>query len=103
MLLEITVSFEDADAVLTVEGEIDLGSIDTLESCLEQAVVSGSGRVCVDLAGVTFLDSSGINVLLRAHRGLREAGRDLVLRGLTDTTRRVLAVAALDGVLKIEG
>ncbi|MDQ2648883.1 MAG: STAS domain-containing protein [Actinomycetota bacterium] len=102
MLLEITVSFEGPDAVLTVEGEVDLGSIDTLAACLEQTVESGSGRVCVDMTGVTFLDSTGLNVLLRAHQALAEAERELVLRRPAENVRRVLTVAAIDGVLKIE-
>lgn len=102
MQLEITVSFEGADTVLTVAGEIDLGSVDILSTCLEQAGNEGTGRVVIDLAGVTFLDSSGLNAILRANQSLHSLERELVLRRPTDASRRVLTVAAVDGVLKIE-
>ncbi|MFJ5560756.1 STAS domain-containing protein [Streptomyces sp. NPDC093250] len=63
----------DGIHVLTVAGEIDHQTGGTLHQALN---VSGTARprVVVDLARVTFMDSSGINVLIIAHRALTEAG-----------------------------
>lgn len=49
----------DGTSVLTVVGEIDQSNADTLATTLEGM----SGRVVVDLAGVEYLDSAGLNVL----------------------------------------
>ncbi len=56
------------------------------------AAVPGRRRVEVDLAGVTFMDSSGINTLVQH----RKPGCDLVLVEVPARVRRVLEITALD-------
>ncbi|MEV1333263.1 STAS domain-containing protein [Micromonospora costi] len=66
----------DADAVtVAAHGEVDLSTADDLSRALEAAVAGPATAVTVDLGGVTFLDSAGINVLLRGRRLADERGR----------------------------
>ncbi|WP_371666777.1 STAS domain-containing protein [Streptomyces sp. NBC_00289] len=63
----------DGVLVVTVYGEID----HDVKNDLAQALISADGtappRIVVDLSGVTFMDSSGINVFIAAHRRVSEA------------------------------
>jgi stage II sporulation protein AA (anti-sigma F factor antagonist) len=56
----------------------------------------------IDLSAVTFLDSSGIRVLVHAYQALNEAGGSLRVRGATGVVRRALEIVGLDGVLALE-
>ncbi|MEU4675510.1 STAS domain-containing protein [Micromonospora sp. NPDC023737] len=59
----------DAGGVrVTARGEIDLSTADDLQHEIEAAIASTASAVTVDLAEVTFLDSAGINALLKGRR-----------------------------------
>ena len=73
-------------------GEIDLSNRDHLRSVLEAT----NGEVIVDLAGLTYLDSSGIGVLVAQHRRLTANGGCLQLRDPQPAVRRVLETCGLE-------
>ena len=76
---------------LVLAGEIDLLTAPELRSALGRL----HGRVTVDVAAVTFLDSTGIGVLAGQWNRLREHGGDLMLRSPQGIVRRVLEIAGL--------
>jgi stage II sporulation protein AA (anti-sigma F factor antagonist) len=80
---------------IAVDGEVDLSVSEQLQLAIDGA---GSAPVLIDLAGCTFLDSTGIAVFLRARR-LREEDGDgrLVLHGPSPQVLRVLTVTGLTG------
>jgi anti-sigma B factor antagonist len=67
------------------------------------AAVMGEGpaQVVVDMAGVDFCDSTGMNVLLAALRRARERGGDLVLAGPRPAVRKILQVTGLESVFTV--
>jgi anti-sigma B factor antagonist len=64
---------------VAVSGEVDVASGPALEAALDAAVRAGTGAFVIDLEAVTFMDSSGINVLLRTRALLGRQERDVVL------------------------
>ena len=53
---------------VAIAGEVDMATADTLSEALRSAIAAGpTRRVVIDLAEVTFLASSGISALIRAH------------------------------------
>ena len=88
--------------MVAVSGEIDLYTAPRLQSELAAAVMSeGPARVVVDMAGVDFCDSTGMNVLLAALRRARERGGDLVLAGPRPGVRKILQVTGLESVFTV--
>lgn len=88
----VDVSVVDGVAVVAASGEFDLQSSDHLLGELEHAATELCARVVVDLAGVTFLDSSCIGALIRASRTAAGVGGTLHLAAARDNVRRVLEV-----------
>lgn len=88
----------EGHAIVAVSGEVDMASADVLTRALEQAVTSGAGlaRLCCDLSGVTFLDSSGLGSLVSARRTCTEHGIEMVLAGIPRGVRRVLELSGVD-------
>ena len=81
----------DGVTVVTPVGELDLAVKDSLRELLAPL----TGVVAIDLADVTFLDSSTIGVLAGVHKRLTASGGDLRLRNPQDMPRRALEIVGL--------
>jgi anti-sigma B factor antagonist len=91
----------DDVVILTVSGEIDLATAPSLAAALDDIEVGSGRRVHLDLADVTFLDSSGISVLVECRQRLEDGGAVLVLHRATPTVRRVLEISGLEAVFEL--
>ena len=85
---------------LLLAGELDLASISTLRACLEQLDPSFD-EITVDLAALSFLDSTGLATLVSTQHQLAERGGRLVVRNPQTNVRRVLEVSGVDRVLQV--
>jgi anti-sigma B factor antagonist len=81
--------------VLTLGGELDLATVPLLQEQLDPAV-RGRGAVVVDLSGLRFIDSSGLQMLAQAELKLRASGGQLVLVRGSRAVCRVFELAGLD-------
>ncbi|WP_079178779.1 STAS domain-containing protein [Streptomyces humi] len=88
----------DGIRVVTLSGEIDHDTGDTLRRALETSGVPRP-RTVVDLHQVTFMDSSGINIFIAAHRALSEAGGWLRLAAVNESVMRTLSIVGLDVIV----
>jgi anti-sigma B factor antagonist len=64
---------------VAVAGEVDVATGMVLEEAIDGAIRASRGAFVIDLTEVTFMDSAGINVLLRARALLGRQDRDVVL------------------------
>ncbi len=99
--LKVTTRAQGDHTILSVSGEIDLYTAPTLQSELMSALSPGQVRLIVDMSGVDFCDSTGINILLAAHRHARERGGELQLASPGSATRKVLQVTGLESVFTV--
>lgn len=97
----LTIGDEEANGAVSVSGELDAYTAPTLEDFLQERISSGSA-VRLDLAGVTFMDSSGVRVIVNADNELRSAGSELVIRDPSPVVARLLQLTSLDDRLNIE-
>jgi len=84
-------------------GEIDLYTAPRLHSELA-AVIANSApetRIVVDMSGVEFCDSTGMNVLLSCLRQARQRGGELELAAPRPAVKKILQVTGLDAVFTV--
>jgi anti-sigma B factor antagonist len=98
--LRLNVQTEKGSIVITPSGDIDLNGSPVLRAELKKHSVKGS-RLVVDLAGVPYMDSSGLATLVEAMQAARKNGSTLVLCALTDRVRSIFGIAKLDSVFTI--
>jgi anti-anti-sigma factor len=91
----------DDEEVLRVKGEVDLATAQLLAEHLDAVIESGIRSVIVDLEETTFIDSSGLSVIVRALTRLRAHDGDMVLRSPTGSVRRSLEITGLDKLLAV--
>ncbi|HEX6527416.1 MAG TPA: STAS domain-containing protein [Streptosporangiaceae bacterium] len=88
-------------AIVTVEGEIDIATVGILSGHLTQLAARRPQRLVIGLAGVSFIDSSGLGGLVRIRKALPPEC-PVVLRSPQRQVRRVFKVAGLDSVFGFE-
>lgn len=95
----VEVRHEPDRTVVVLSGEFDLISAGNLDPALDEIGASDAQQLVVlDMSEVTFIDSSGLKPLVRAHaRGLR-----LAVRSASPTVQAVIALTGLDEVLPAE-
>jgi anti-sigma B factor antagonist len=88
--------------IMSVAGEIDVHTAPRLQGALAEALGGQDPvRIVVDMCGVGFCDSTGLNVLLAAQRRAREGGGELELAGPRPAIRKVLQLTGLQTVLTV--
>jgi anti-sigma B factor antagonist len=90
----------DGVAVLRLDGRLNMVSAAQLKQAITGSVDGGCARVVVDLAAVTFMDSSGLGALIAGLKKARQEGGDLRITGVTQQVATVLALTNLDRVLQ---
>lgn len=84
---------------VTIKGEVDLATAPDLMRVLDEAMdAEPGGSVEVDFSGVSFIDSTGLGVLVSCRKRARTLGGELVLVGVQERVLPVFAVTGLDKV-----
>jgi anti-sigma B factor antagonist len=87
--------------ILTLEGEIDFHLSSEVAVSLREIVAHKPKRVVVDLAKVTYFDSSGLAVLVRGMQDTQEYGGEFSLAAMQENLRPIFEIACLDQVFQI--
>jgi anti-sigma B factor antagonist len=99
----LSIAREDAEdaVVLHAKGFLDLSTRLKLSNVLNDAVTANDGPVVVDLCEVTFLDSTGLGVLMNALRRLTRQQRELRIVCPPGNIRRIFELSGLDGTFTL--
>ena len=96
--LTVDVTVEDGDIpVVRVAGEIDVATADSVRAAIAAAMDHRPTRLVIDMESVSFMDSSGIAVLLEA----AQQADSVVIRRPSNAVRRVIETTGLSEVLPI--
>ena len=98
----IEIDERDDRVVVVPRGELDMASAPELEQAIMPRL-QGGAWVVLDLRSLDFIDSSGLRVVVNAHRVAAEgAGRFTCVRGQAGTTvHRIVEIAGIDSVIEM--
>ncbi|WP_234335392.1 MULTISPECIES: STAS domain-containing protein [Streptomyces] len=97
--LSVVSTATDGIRVLTPAGEIDHDTGQALRQTLDASSGAPRPRIVVDLSRVTFMDSTGINIFIAAHRNLTEADGWIRLAAPGEAVMRTLQIVGVDAVI----
>jgi anti-anti-sigma factor len=92
-------SREGARTLLTVAGDVDFACAGAFAAALA-VVAHAASDVVIDMSGVAFIDTAGLNAMVLAHRLFEILGLALVVRAPSHPVRRLLGVSRLDGLIE---
>lgn len=98
---DVSADVSEGVATVSVRGEVDVYTAPQLRERLYGVVGDGATRVVLDLSAMTFIDSTGLGVVVGALKRLRESGGDLLLRSPSRSTRKVLEITGLTRIVEI--
>jgi anti-sigma B factor antagonist len=101
MMMQIATTPGSDRYLITVSGEVDLATSPELDVAIIAAIDSGTSSVVIDLTDVSFMDSSGLGVIVRALKRCREAENDLDLVITNERVLKVFGITGLDQVIPI--
>jgi len=90
-----------APNVLPLNGEIDLHVSPRMAMSLAQMVKNKPAKLVVDMSKVSYIDSSGLAVLIEGMQGVEEYGGIFAIAGMQETVRSIFETARLDQVFRI--
>jgi len=87
--------------VLPLEGQVDLNVSAKVSETINELIEEKPARLVVDLSGVTYIDSSGLAVLINATHDMEDYGGILMLAGVREEVRPILETARLENYFLI--
>jgi anti-sigma B factor antagonist len=82
--------------IVTLVGELDLRTAPLVRETLLASEAAPIEALVIDLSGLTFIDSSGLHLLVEVHERLRSSGPRLEIQGATAAAERLFAMTGLD-------
>ena len=101
MDLSITRADHGERAVVHLGGEIDVYTAPLVREKIDEEIHAGRNDLVVDLSDVTFVDSTGLGVLVGRLKLARTRGGSLSLVGTDDRVLKVFSITGLDKVFEI--
>lgn len=97
--VEVRRAFPDARVVIA--GEVDAANIGELYELFAELARQGFRRISLNLAELTFMDSTGLSLLVAIHKRTHSSGGELVIFSPTRPVQRIFAIAGLDALFTI--
>jgi anti-sigma B factor antagonist len=91
----------DGVDVLELEGRLDASSAKDIKKRVSALAVGSPVNLVIDMAGVEFMDSSGLGSLVAALRSVNEGGGDIKIACLQDPVRAIFELTRLDRIFEI--
>ena len=95
----VDVTSQESEPVVRVRGDLDLDTAPLLDRRLNELVDDGAREIVVDFGELTFMDMTGLTVLVRVLKRLRAGNGRIRLRSASQSVQKVLEITGLDRVL----
>jgi len=92
----------EATVVLHLHGELDMGTTPAFDQALTTALSNGATDLVIDLSCLTFMDSTGISMLLSALQRADQAGKGFRVRSPNRPVRKALRLTGVERILSLE-
>ena len=99
----LKISYTDETLIAALSGEIDHHRAVSVRTGIDEAMYRELPKTLViDIGGVDFMDSSGLGLILGRYTKAKEIGTSLVVRNPSVRAERMLKMAGIDRMIKIE-
>ncbi|MGQ0520124.1 MAG: STAS domain-containing protein [Actinomycetota bacterium] len=97
----VAVRQDESSAAVSPTGDLDVSTSPRLLACIDELLAEGRSRITLDLRAVTFIDSSGLGALVKAHKRAAPAGQ-LTIVDPRPHVHRAMEISGLLKVLRVD-
>jgi anti-sigma B factor antagonist len=94
--LQVSTCSSGGTGVVTVAGELDIATAPELRAHVAEALSGDVDRVVLEMAGVGFIDATGLGTLVALAAQAERLGAELLVGGVSPVMARILAITGLD-------
>lgn len=91
----------EAAAVLALAGEVDVSNVGEARAAALSLLEDGTKRLILDISGVTYMDSSGLGMLVGVLKRLRESEGELAIAGAAPGVKRLFEITGLEQIFSL--
>jgi len=99
--VDVSPATEGTPALIVLSGEMDILSVSQFAEAMVELEQSSPEAVVIDVGGLTFIDSSGINALVQTARSVEERGGRVVLASPDSHVQRVFAITHVNDIVAV--
>ena len=99
----VELKWDDRTLTAYLKGEIDHHNAGALRSCIDEAIGRAFPEMlCLDFAKVSFMDSSGIGLIMGRYRMMQEIGRKVTVQNAGKTLLKMMQLAGLERLVRLK-
>ena len=95
MSFDANIREQDGLAILEMHGDVDGAADEPLNAAYGEAVASGPGRVLLNFGDVSYINSTGIALIVGLLAEARGAGRTMLACGLSDHYKEIFEITRI--------
>ena len=99
-MLNIKKTIENEIATIQVEGRLDAVTASDLEAVLMESI-PGATALTLDLAGLEYISSAGLRVLLSAHKTMSDQDKKMTVINVNDAIMKIFDITGFSEILTI--
>ncbi len=100
--MEVEISYQGMYLIIGLSGELDQHMADQIRSQIDHGLLKeGIQSIIFDFTEVSFMDSSGIGMLLNRYKQVKRLGGNLYLTGCSKGILRIIKLSGLEKIVKI--
>lgn len=99
--MEITTTSKDNATTLSLNGRIDTATAPELEQAINKVIDGGQRKVLLDFAGISYISSGGLRVLLATAKKLKNPGDKFGICALSPEVLKILKLAGFTSIFSI--
>jgi stage II sporulation protein AA (anti-sigma F factor antagonist) len=100
--VKIVTMIKQGVLIIRLEGELDMHSADEFRSTADRALdASGAAKMLLSLKGVSFIDSSGLGVILGRYKRISMLGGTLLVANVQPQVEKILELAGLSNIVRV--
>ena len=99
----LCLNFSRGVLTASVSGEIDHHTSKDIRTCIDNALQEYSpDKLCIDLSGITFMDSSGLGLIMGRYRIAQSAGIVFSVEGIPSRAMKMFTMAGLERIIDLK-
>lgn len=100
--MKVYSDYKEGRLTIFLQGELDHHEVKQSMSVIDDLMADYMPRDCIlDLSGLSFMDSSGIALMLKLHRKMSEGGGRAAVENISGQPLRVIDASGIDRIIKI--